>query len=177
FAVFVANQITAPLTLVQRSLARTTIGRLNEPIFWKRNDEIGSLIKEYNTMIVALEHSAERIVRSERESAWREMAKQVAHEIKNPLTPLKLGVQLLERSWKEKDPQFEQKFERFSKSFVEQIDSLSRIASEFSDFAKLPDTRLDDVDIRQVAEQAIGIFDHNGAVIHLQTREQDNLVL
>ncbi|SEN80955.1 His Kinase A (phospho-acceptor) domain-containing protein [bacterium A37T11] len=177
FAVFVANQITSPLTLVQRSLARTTIGRMNEPIFWKRNDEIGSLIKEYNTMIVALEHSAERIVRSERESAWREMAKQVAHEIKNPLTPLKLGVQLLERSWKEHDPKFNEKFEKFSKSFIEQIESLSRIASEFSDFAKLPDTKLDDLNLREIIEKAVEIFNNNGAVIALHAEDGDTLQL
>lgn len=158
FAVFIANKITFPLTLVQRSLARTTIGKKNEPIFWKRNDEIGSLIKEYNNMIIALDNSANRIMRSERESAWREMAKQVAHEIKNPLTPLRLGVQLLERSWREKDPRFDEKFERFSKSFIEQIESLDHIASEFSNFAKMPDTKLDDVKIIDVIENAISIY-------------------
>jgi two-component system nitrogen regulation sensor histidine kinase NtrY len=165
FAVFVANKITAPLTLVQRSLARTTIGKKNEPIFWKRNDEIGSLIKEYNNMIVALDNSANRIMRSERESAWREMAKQVAHEIKNPLTPLRLGVQLLERAWRENDPRFDEKFERFSKSFIEQIESLNHIASEFSNFAKMPDTKLDDVEIIDVIEKAISIYSENPNII------------
>ena len=164
FAVFIANRITSPLTLVQRSLAKTSIGKINEPIFWKRNDEIGSLIKEYNTMIAALETSANKIAQSERESAWREMAKQVAHEIKNPLTPLKLGVQLLERSWKEKDPNFDQKFKRFSKSFIEQIDSLSTIASEFSNFAKMPDTQLEAVDLVDTIEKIIPIYNNNAAV-------------
>lgn len=158
FAAFVANQVTAPLSLVQRSLARTKIGRNNEPIFWKRNDEIGSLIKEYNNMIIALEHNANQIMRSERESAWHEMAKQVAHEIKNPLTPLRLGVQLLNRSYRENDPDFDQKFERFSKSFIEQIESLNHIASEFSNFAKMPDTVLIDLNIIEVVEQAISIY-------------------
>ncbi|MGK9117264.1 ATP-binding protein [Olivibacter jilunii] len=164
FAVFIANRITSPLSLVQRSLAKTSIGKTNEPIFWKRNDEIGSLIKEYNNMIAALEISANRIAQSERESAWREMAKQVAHEIKNPLTPLKLGVQLLERSWKENDPNFDQKFKRFSKSFIEQIDSLSTIASEFSNFAKMPDTQLEDVDIIDTIEKIIPIYNNTAAV-------------
>lgn len=161
FAVFVANKITAPLTLVQRSLAKTTIGKKNEPIFWKRNDEIGSLIKEYNNMIVALDNSANRIMRSERESAWREMAKQVAHEIKNPLTPLRLGVQLLERAWRDKDPGFDEKFERFCKSFIEQIESLNHIASEFSNFAKMPDTKLDDVPIVDIIEKSISVYSNN----------------
>ncbi|MBS1530992.1 MAG: GHKL domain-containing protein, partial [Bacteroidetes bacterium] len=82
----------------------------------------------------------------------------VAHEIKNPLTPLKLGLQLLEKSWKDKDPKFDQKFERFSKSFVEQIESLSSIASEFSAFAKMPDTRIERMDIFGVLTQAVVVF-------------------
>lgn len=178
FAVFVANKITSPLTLVQRSLARTTIGKKNEPIFWKRNDEIGSLIKEYNNMIVALDNSANRIMRSERESAWREMAKQVAHEIKNPLTPLRLGVQLLDRAWREKDPRFDEKFERFSKSFIEQIESLNHIASEFSNFAKMPDTKLDDVEIIDVIEKAISIYSENpNIIIRLNTSLNKNTLV
>jgi len=86
------------------------------------------------------------------------MAKQVAHEIKNPLTPLKLGLQLLEKAWRDKDPKFDQKFERFSKSFVEQIDSLSRIASEFSNFAKMPETRVERFNIFDIITQATNIF-------------------
>lgn len=164
FAVFVANKITEPLALVQRSLAKTSIGKPNEPIFWKRHDEIGSLIKEYNLMIVALEQSAHTIMRSERESAWREMAKQVAHEIKNPLTPLKLGIQQLERSWREKDPRFEERFEKFSESFIEQIDSLSHIASEFSEFAKMPDTQLKEVDVMDILAKAVEVFRNNVGV-------------
>lgn len=164
FAVFVANKITAPLALVQRSLAKTSIGKQNEPIFWKRHDEIGSLIKEYNLMIVALEQSANTIMRSERESAWREMAKQVAHEIKNPLTPMKLGIQQLDRSWKEKDPRFDERFLRFSESFIEQIDSLSRIASEFSEFAKMPDTQLKEVDMLDIISKSVAVFSNNVGV-------------
>ncbi len=158
FAVFLANKITNPLTMVQKSLSETKIGRKNESIVWKRNDEIGDLIKEYNNMIGALEESAQKLARSERESAWREMAKQVAHEIKNPLTPLKLGVQLLDKSWKEKDPNFDRKFEIFSKSFIEQIESLAHIASEFSNFAKMPDTVLEEVKLHPVVEQSIDLY-------------------
>lgn len=157
-AVFIARQITNPLTIIQTSLSRTIYGQKNEPIKWQRNDEIGALITEYNNMIAALEQSAQKLAQSERESAWREMAKQVAHEIKNPLTPLKLGLQLLEKSWRDKDPKFDQKFERFSKSFVEQIESLSSIASEFSAFAKMPDTRIVRMDIFEALSQAVTIF-------------------
>lgn len=158
FAIFLANQITFPLTLVSKSLSEISIDGKNEPIKWKSNDEIGSLIKEYNNMILALEESAQKLARSERESAWREMAKQVAHEIKNPLTPLKLGVQLLEKSWREEDPNFSKKFERFSKSFVEQIESLALIASEFSNFAKLPDTPFSRIDLIETIKRSIEIY-------------------
>src|SRR5690606_38278932 len=115
-------------------------------------------IKEYNLMIAALEQSANTIMRSERESAWREMAKQVAHEIKNPLTPLKLSIQQLERSWKEKDPRFDERFARFSESFIEQIDSLSRIASEFSEFAKMPYIQLKEVDVLDILNNVVEVF-------------------
>jgi signal transduction histidine kinase len=158
FAIIIARQITAPLNFIQQSLSKTMYGKKNEPIKWERNDEIGALVKEYNKMISALENSANRLAQSERESAWREMAKQVAHEIKNPLTPLKLGLQLLDKSWKDKDPKFDQKFERFSKSFVEQIESLSSIASEFSAFAKMPDTRIEQINIFDMLGQAVTIF-------------------
>ncbi|NEU08850.1 HAMP domain-containing histidine kinase [Flavihumibacter sp. R14] len=167
FAVFVANRITSPLTLIQKNLSEIQIGRRNEPIVWKRNDEIGHLIKEYNNMISALEDSAQKLARSERETAWREMAKQVAHEIKNPLTPLKLGVQLLEKSWKEKDPNFDRKFEKFSKSFVEQIESLAHIASEFSNFAKMPETIFERIFLPDVLEQSIDLYrqtDHTSII-------------
>jgi nitrogen fixation/metabolism regulation signal transduction histidine kinase len=158
FAVFVANRITNPLTLIQKSLSETKIGRKNEPILWRRNDEIGNLIKEYNIMIAALEDSAHKLARSERETAWREMAKQVAHEIKNPLTPLKLGVQLLDKSWKEKDINFDAKFEKFSKSFIEQIEKLSDIASEFSNFAKMPDINLESLHLKKILTASIEVY-------------------
>jgi signal transduction histidine kinase len=173
-AVFLANQITSPLTFIQDSIRKTKLGQRNQPIQWSRHDEIGSLIKEYNKMIAALEDSAIKLARSERESAWREMAKQVAHEIKNPLTPLKLGVQLLEKAWKEKDENFEKKFERFNRSFIEQIDSLSTIASEFSNFAKMPDTKLERLQIIPVIEQTREVFihTHNAEIyINNETRQ------
>jgi len=160
FAVLIARQITAPLSFMQLNLSKIIYGKKNEPIKWERDDEIGALVNEYNKMIGALENSAQKLAQSERENAWREMAKQVAHEIKNPLTPLKLGLQLLEKSWRDKDPKFDLKFERFSKSFVEQIESLSSIASEFSSFAKMPDTRLEKINVFDMLAQAVTIFVH-----------------
>lgn len=173
FAVVIARQITSPLNFIQYNLSQTIYGQKNEPIMWDRNDEIGALVKEYNKMIAELEASAQRLAQSERESAWREMAKQVAHEIKNPLTPLKLGLQLLDKAWKDKDPKFDQKFERFSKSFVEQIESLSSIASEFSSFAKMPDTKMQKVNLFEVIAQAVIIFKQmDNVTINYEAGEQ-----
>jgi two-component system nitrogen regulation sensor histidine kinase NtrY len=177
-AVFLANQITSPLTFIQENIRRTKLGQANQPLIWHRQDEIGILIKEYNKMIAELEISANKLARSERESAWREMAKQVAHEIKNPLTPLKLGVQLLEKSWKEKDPNFEKKFASFNKSFVEQIDSLATIASEFSNFAKMPDTKLEHIALVPIIEQAKEVFSSMDHVeIHVLNRSNMEIVV
>jgi len=158
FAIVISRQITSPLSFIQYNLSKIIYGQKNEPIIWERDDEIGGLVREYNKMIAELERSANKLAQSERETAWREMAKQVAHEIKNPLTPLKLGLQLLDKAWKDKDPKFDQKFERFSKSFVEQIESLSQIASEFSAFAKMPDTKLERVNLFEIINQAVIIF-------------------
>src|SRR5690606_17130769 len=149
---------TSPLTLIQENMSKMKIGKKNKPIYWPRNDEIGNLISEYNKMLLALEESANKLAKSERETAWREMAKQVAHEIKNPLTPLRLGIQMLERAWKEQDPNFDLKFQKFSKSFIEQIDSLSRIASEFSSFAKMPDLKMEKIELVEVLNQAIQVY-------------------
>jgi two-component system nitrogen regulation sensor histidine kinase NtrY len=178
FAVLIARKITAPLSFIQHNLSKTMYGKKNEPIKWERDDEIGALVKEYNKMISALEESAQRLAQSERESAWREMAKQVAHEIKNPLTPLKLGLQLLEKSWRDKDPRFDAKFERFSKSFVEQIESLSSIASEFSAFAKMPDTKMQRLALFEILGQAVVIFKHmeNVRIIY-QAPEQEFMIM
>ncbi|WP_461788602.1 sensor histidine kinase [Pedobacter sp.] len=177
-AVFLANQITSPLTFIQENIRRTKFGQTNQPIVWHRADEIGVLIKEYNKMIAELEISANKLARSERESAWREMAKQVAHEIKNPLTPLKLGVQLLEKSWKEQDPNFEKKFASFNKSFVEQIDSLATIASEFSNFAKMPDTKLEHIQLLPIIEQAREVFSSMDHVeIHVLNRATKEIIV
>lgn len=167
-AFFIANSITFPLTLIQEQLRETKIGKKMDPITWKGQDEIGKLIEEYNRMILELEESTERLAKSERESAWREMAKQVAHEIKNPLTPMKLGLQHLQRAWNDNDPNFNEKFERFSNTFIQQIESLSLIASEFSSFAQMPQTTKELVDLKEIVSNVVDLYKNTNAIeIHL----------
>lgn len=148
-AYLLSTYITGSLQAIGRKMKEVQLGSGNEKLEWGSNDEIGALVEEYNKMLAELEKSASLLAREERESAWREMAKQVAHEIKNPLTPMKLRVQHLQRSWEDhKDNEdFEIRLRQFVKSMTEQIDTLSNIAGEFSNFAKMPKPNLESVDL------------------------------
>lgn len=163
-AIFLSNTITEPLRIIQERLGTLRLGRQNEAIAWKGNDEIGALIAEYNRMVNALAESAEKLARSERETAWREMAKQVAHEIKNPLTPMKLSTQMLRRAWDDKAPGFEERLERFSRNLIEQIDALSHIATEFGNFAKMPRMVKEPVNMVEMLESARDFHQGEGGV-------------
>jgi two-component system nitrogen regulation sensor histidine kinase NtrY len=157
-AVFIANQITRPLVVIQQNLQKMQLGKHNEPIFYRRNDEIGSLVKEYNKKVDELAVSAELLARSERESAWREMAKQIAHEIKNPLTPMKLNIQHLQRA-RGRGKEYNEYIERVTATLIEQIDNLSNIATEFSNFAQIPNARNQVFDLVDQMKKVIGLFE------------------
>ena len=157
-AIFISNYVTKPLKLIQDKLSKIKLGKTNEPIEWKEKDEIGNLVTEYNRMISELANSADLLAQSERESAWREMAKQVAHEIKNPLTPMKLSVQHLQHTWNDHAPDMDEKMARLTKTIIEQIDILSSIATEFSNFAKMPKTNLEKIDVKEILTNCIHIY-------------------
>ena len=131
-AVLISNSISRPLRMLQSKFKQVQLGQKHQEIIYTKDDEIGELVKEYNRMVEELQESVRKLAESERESAWREMAKQIAHEIKNPLTPMKLSVQLLQRTWNNKDNDFSDRLEKVSITLIEQIDTLSAIASEFS---------------------------------------------
>ncbi|MEI6454919.1 MAG: ATP-binding protein, partial [bacterium] len=157
-AYFVSKYITAPLQLLANKIGHLKLGATNEKIQWERRDEIGKLVDEYNRMIQELGESVEKLTRSEREGAWREMAKQVAHEIKNPLTPMKLSVQYLQKAWDEKTPDWDKRLEKFTRTLTDQIEALSVIATEFSDFAKMPLPVIEKIDVSEVIEASLGIY-------------------
>lgn len=165
FAFFLSKNITRSLSLIGDKMKNVSINKKNEKLIWKNDDEIGDLVNRYNTMVDELEQSANLLAESERETAWREMAKQVAHEIKNPLTPMKLNVQYLEQSLKPEDPEFKDKMSRFSHKMITQIDALTEIANEFSSFAKMPTTSLSKVDLRVIIRDAVGTFDNEIKVV------------
>lgn len=157
-AVIITDWITRPLQQLQYSLSRIELGRRNEQIEYKGTDVIASLVNEYNRKVAELEINAEQLARSERESAWREMAKQVAHEIKNPLTPMKLNIQLLQRAAAEGADDLEERFERTAESLIEQIDTLSQIASAFSNFAKMPRAEMAEVNLNKLISSAVDLY-------------------
>lgn len=157
-AIFLSNRITKPIVTVQQRIRNIDLGKSNQRVEYAGDDEIAELVNEYNLMLEQLSISATRLAKSERESAWREMARQVAHEIKNPLTPMKLSVQLLERSQRNGDPDFNERFANTASTLIEQIDSLSSIASEFSQFARMPEGRTELVNLNERINQSVELF-------------------
>ena len=167
--IFISSLITKPLLLLQEKMSGIRLGVINEKIAYSEKDEIGQLVGEYNRMIDELADSAERLSRSERESAWREMAKQVAHEIKNPLTPMKLSVQHLLRTFKENKQDFAL-VERISNTLIQQIDTLSNIANAFSNFAKMPQAVPEKVNVAEIMQQVIQLY-NTGVEIEMKSVE------
>jgi signal transduction histidine kinase len=163
-ALFISTLFTSPLKLIREKIRQVRLGTANDKIDWPRHDEIGALVMEYNRMVDALAESAQALARTEREMAWREMARQVAHEIKNPLTPMKLSVQYLEKAWKDKAPDWDARLTRFTATLTEQIDTLSEIATAFSDFARMPENENAFTSLSQIARNAIDTFREGNAV-------------
>jgi len=157
-AVFVTSRIVDPLKQIQIGLSGFKLGKEQKPIQYKGDDEIGVLVREYNTKLLELQESSEKLARNEREMAWREMAKQVAHEIKNPLTPMKLRIQHFQRSFDPNAEDSEQRIAQFSDSLIEQIEALTNIANEFSNFAKMPRANMERMDVVRVVRSVVDTF-------------------
>jgi len=161
-AYFLSSYITRSIKTISEKIDKTRLNKRNEKIeFSKGSSEIITLVNAYNQMIDELQESAVKLAQSEREQAWREMAKQVAHEIKNPLTPMRLSVQSFERKFDPEDPNIKEKLKEFSQTLIQQIDIMSSIASAFSDFAKMQTQKREKIDVVEVVKQALDIFDEN----------------
>ena len=159
FAYFVSRFITRSLKTISDKMNETRLEKRNKKIELKgASYEVSLLVESYNSMIDELEDSAVKLATSEREQAWREMAKQVAHEIKNPLTPMRLSVQSFQRKFDPNDPDINQKIEEYSKTLIQQIDTMSSIASAFSNFAKMPAQKNEMLNIVEVIDLATEIF-------------------
>lgn len=178
-AYFLSNYITKSLQNIASRMKKIDLSQENEPILWEGGDEIGVLVDQYNKMLLEVKNSANLLAKSERESAWREMAKQVAHEIKNPLTPMKLRVQHLERSLSANPKEIQEKLKQFSKTMIDQIDTLSNIATEFSHFAKMPKAQWADVDLLDVLNGVVELYAHTPNInLHfVNTTDKQNLLV
>ncbi|MCB0484124.1 MAG: HAMP domain-containing histidine kinase [Flavobacteriales bacterium] len=157
-AFLLSKYITRSLRTVRQQLSETHLDTIDKPLHWKYNDEIGTLIEAYNEKLEELRKSAALLREKERESAWRDMARQVAHEIKNPLTPLQLSVQQLERAYLSKDPDFGGRLQRFSTLLQQQITTLSQIAESFSAYGQLPAPKPEKISLSKEITSVIHLF-------------------
>lgn len=157
--IFITRKTLKPLKIIEEQMGKISLDGTNEPIDFKGHDEIAALVEEYNKMCRQLEMAANKLARNERENAWREMARQVAHEIKNPLTPMKLNIEYLQMLWDRKDPKFEDNLKETLQSLLEQIDTLSKIATAFSDYAKMPENTPTTFDLVELLKNTIKIYD------------------
>lgn len=161
-AYFLSSYITKSLKTISDKINETSLNQKNEKIVIEANSkEINSLINAYNQMVDKLEESASMLAQSEREQAWREMAKQVAHEIKNPLTPMRLTVQSFQRKFDPNDPELKQKLNDYSKTLIQQIDTMSAVASAFSNFASMPAQQNETLNVVEVVEFSLDIFNED----------------
>jgi two-component system, NtrC family, nitrogen regulation sensor histidine kinase NtrY len=158
-ALILANSVTRPLAIIGEKLRAIQLGGKNEKIDWKSRDEdISEFISRYNHMIEELDESTKELARTQRESAWREMARQVAHEIKNPLTPMKLQIQMLERAGDKDAEKARDMIKKVAKGLIVQIDILTNIANEFSNFAKMPAAKNENLILNELAEEVCSFF-------------------
>ncbi len=157
-ALMVSHNITRPIKQLGAKIKRLKLGGKNEHILWESTDEIGDLVHNYNDMVDQLDDSAKVIAQTERDLAWREMAKQVAHEIKNPLTPMKLSIQYLQRAIQQDPERTDALVENVSRTLIEQIDNLSNIAGAFSNFGKMPLSSNDKVILNDVLSAVYDLF-------------------
>lgn len=171
-AFFLSSYITKSIKSISDKMEQTQLNQRNEKILLHAaGSEIEILVDAYNNMIDQLEESAIKLAKSEREQAWREMAKQVAHEIKNPLTPMRLSVQSFERKFNPEDENIREKLSEYSKTLIQQIDVMSAIASAFSDFAKMPTQNKEEIEVISVIKLAIDIFNDESIQFHSEEKE------
>ncbi|MCS7028551.1 MAG: HAMP domain-containing histidine kinase [Bacteroidia bacterium] len=160
-ALVLSRTLTHPLNVLKQRIEQIRLGRKNEKMEWKSNDEIGALVDAYNQMVEKLEISERKLAMSEREAAWREMARQIAHEIKNPLTPMKLSVQHLLRAYQDKHPNLSAMIQKTAQTLLTEIDSLTEIATSFSNFAKLQQQEPEIIEVQKLLKQNIALYQNH----------------
>ncbi len=169
FSALLANRISSPIRRLTKATASVANGDFNVELDDKVKGDLKELYSGFNSMTRELQKNQIELAELERENAWKEMAKQVAHEIKNPLTPMKLAVQQLIVSYRDKNKNFDSIFEKVSSTILTQIENLSLIASEFSRFARMPNFKIEEVDLLPVITDSVNLFAHEKIRIDLKT--------
>ncbi|MGV7106607.1 ATP-binding protein [Flavobacterium sp. U410] len=169
---FLSSYITQSLKIISDKIRETSFNQLNQKIELEAGSkEINLLIQSYNNMVDQLEASASQLAQSQREQAWREMAKQVAHEIKNPLTPMRLTVQSFQRKFDPNDPNIKQKLDDYTHTLIQQIDTMSAVANAFSNFASMPAQQNETLNVVKVIQLALEIFNEDCIVFESSQKE------
>ena len=172
FSYLISFYITKSLSEIGKKIKLTRLDKTNTKIQIKaRSKEVNILVESYNKMVEMLNDSVEKLSKSNKEQAWREMAKQVAHEIKNPLTPMRLSIQSFQRNFDQNDSKFESKLDEFSKTLIQQIDTMSTIASAFSNFAEMPAQQGEKINIVETTKLALKIFKENYIVFSSEFKD------
>src|SRR5690554_4355987 len=168
---FMAKQITKKIDLIAAKIKQTDVVIHNKPIDYQRKDELRPLVDSYNEMLEKLNYQSNLLALTEREEAWREMAKQVAHEIKNPLTPMRMMIQNYVRKYDPNDPNAKERLKDLSDTLVTQIDTMSAIAEAFSDFARMPTRKDEKVNVVETIQNTLEIFPENTTYFHTNVDE------
>jgi nitrogen fixation/metabolism regulation signal transduction histidine kinase len=170
---FLSYRISNPVLKLQKATEQLSKGNIDVQVKSNSKDEIGELVKSFNRMIKELKRSRAELKKAEREGAWRDIARQVAHEIKNPLTPMKLAMQHMYYAYTHGSNDFKQIIKSTNKLIIDQIETLNKIATEFSNFAKLPSRNYELLDINEILSDVVKLMNTEGK-IHLKT---DNDIL
>lgn len=172
----ISKKLSKPLKLIYNKMQIVKLGGKNEKINYTVDDEVGSLVKEYNQMVDKLSESAKQLAKSEKELAWRSMASQIAHEIKNPLTPMKLNIQFMQRALKSDDyDKFKLRFKKISAMLIEQIDNLANTATTFSNFAKMEKPKIEKMNLGELLKNKIILF--KGDFDNIETNIENDIVI
>ena len=171
----ISNTLTKNIRTISNEITKINLNGKIEPIKYYNDDEFTMLINSYNRTIRIIEEQKKLLSYKEKESAWREMAKQVAHEVKNPLTPMKLLIQNFERKFDKNDPNIEEKVKKLSTSLVDQIDLIAKVSNAFSEFTKLPDKKDEIINVNNEISSIIRIFDENNEIIFHSNK--DNIMI
>src|ERR1041384_2104028 len=172
-----AGQSSSPIRHLKTAAQHVAHGNLDVTIDRQNRDELGDLEESFGEMVRDLRHAQEQMIRAQRELAWREMADQIAHEIKNPLTPMKLSIQHLRQAYRDGAKEFGELLKSISETLLVQIDALSNIATEFSIFARMPERKVEICDLHEILAEARHLYEQDGQISFRDDLEKGELLV